>query len=109
MIIGFFIVIIDIISLLDNQRRNVDIVFFENFDFLYNKILQNISMLILFRFGFLDMFGSSFIVLLFVVSVSEKRMRQKVGRNLLGVAQLASFLILRYDCEWNNLELCFMF
>ena len=108
MTIGSPTVTMDTTSPSDNQRRNVDTVSSENLDPSHNKTLQNISMLISSRPGSLDMSGSSFTMPSSAVSVSEKRMRQKVGRNLLGAAQSASPLTPRYDCEWNNLESCFM-
>ena len=108
MTIGSPTVTMDTTSPSDNQRRNVDTVSSENLDPSHNKTLQNISMLISSRPGSLDMSGSSFTVPSSAVSVSEKRMRQKVGRNLLGAAQSASPLTPRYDYEWNNLESCFM-
>ncbi|XP_027052490.1 cell division cycle protein 27 homolog [Pocillopora damicornis] len=90
MTIGSPTVTMDTTSPSDNQRRNVDTVSSENLDPSHNKTLQNISMLISSRPGSLDMSGSSFTVPSSAVSVSEKRMRQKVGRNLLGAAQSAS-------------------
>ena len=51
------------------------------------------------------MSGSSFAVQSAAVSiVAEKRMRQRVGRNLLGATQSASPLTPRYNVKWEKFE-----
>ena len=87
----------------DNQRRNIDSAASENLDPSHNVTPQYVSMLIApsvgsSRSSSIEMSGGSFTSQSSSVSiVGEKRIRQRVGRNLLGSTQSASPLTPRYD------------
>lgn len=105
MTVGSSTITMDTSSPSDNQRRNNDLVSSENLDPSQNLTPQNVSMLIgtsvpSSRQSSIDMSGSSFAMQSAAVSiVGEKRMRQRVGRNLLGATQSASPLTPRYNVE----------
>ena len=95
----------DTISPSDNKRHNSDSVSSENLDPSQNFTPQNISILTgssvpSSRQSSIEMSGSNFAVQSAAVSISgEKRMRQRVGRNLLGATQSASPLTPRYNVK----------
>lgn len=103
MTVGSTTITMDTTSPSDNQRRNIDSVASENLDPSQNVTPQNVSLLIApsvtsSRSGSLEMSCGSFANQPSSVSiVGEKRIRQRVGRNLLGAAQSASPLTPRYD------------
>ena len=105
MTVGSSTITMDTTSPSDNQRRNSDLVSSENLDPSQNLTPQNISILIgssvpSSRQSSIEMSGSSFPVQSAAVSiVGEKRMRQRVGRNLLGATQSASPLTPRYNVK----------
>lgn len=105
MTVGSSTITMDTSSPSDNQRRNNDLVSSENLDPSQNLTPQNVSMLIgtsvpSSRQSSIEMSGSSFAMQSAAVSiVGEKRMRQRVGRNLLGATQSASPLTPRYNVE----------
>ena len=105
MTVGSPTVTMDTTTPSDNQRRNINTVSSENLDPSQNTTPQNINMLIASRPGSIEMSGGSFAVPSSAVSMGEKRIRQKVGRNLLGATQSASPLSPRYDQEFHILEL----
>ena len=87
----------------DNQRRNIDSAASENLDPSHNVTPQYVSMLIApsvgsSRSSSIEMSGGSYTSQSSSVSiVGEKRIRQRVGKNLLGSTQSASPLTPRYD------------
>ncbi|KAJ7380485.1 anaphase-promoting complex subunit cdc27 [Desmophyllum pertusum] len=96
MTVGSATITMDTTSPSDNQRRNIDSVSSENLDPSQNATPQNNSMLIApsvpsSRPGSIELSGGCFSVQSSAVSVvGEKRMRQRVGRNLLGATQSSS-------------------
>lgn len=101
MTVGSSTITMDTTSPSDNQRRNV--ASSENLDPSQNTTPQNVSILIgssvpSSRPGSIEMSGGGYAVQSSAVGiVGEKRMRQRVGRNLLGASQSASPLTPRYD------------
>ena len=101
MTVGSSTITMDTTSPSDNQRCNMDSLS-ENLDPSQNTTPQNISILIgssvpSSRPGSIEMSGGGFAVPSSTVGiVGEKRMRQRVGRNLLGATQSASPLTPRY-------------
>ena len=93
------------ISPSDNQRHNSHSMSSENLDPSQNLTPQNISILTgssvpSSRQSSIEMSGSNFAVQSAAVNiVGEKRMRQRVGRNLLGATQSASPLTPRYNVK----------
>lgn len=96
MTVGSTTITMDTMSPSDNQRRNIASVASENLDPSQNVTPQNVSAFIapsvgLSRSGSVDMSGGSFTSQPSSISiVGEKRIRQRVGRNLLGSTQSAS-------------------
>lgn len=113
MTVGSSTITMDTTSPSDNQRRKNDSVSSENLDPSQNLTPQNISILIgssvpPSRQSSIEMSGSSFAVQSAAVSiVGEKRMRQRVGRNLLGATQSASPLTPRYNLLRDSSPLYF--
>ena len=110
MTVGSTTITMDTMSPSDNQRRNIASVASENLDPSQNVTPQNVSAFIapsvgLSRSGSVDMSGGSFTSQPSSISiVGEKRIRQRVGRNLLGSTQSASPLTPRYclyTCSWD--------
>ena len=105
MTVGSATITMDTTSPSDNQRRNIDSVSSENLDPSQNATPQNNSMLIApsvpsSRPGSIELSGGCFSVQSSAVSVvGEKRMRQRVGRNLLGATQSSSPLTPRCDVK----------
>ena len=103
MTVGSATITMETLNPSDNQRHSVDSVASENLDPSQHVTPQNVSMFIAPSVpacrvpGSLEMSGGGFTTQPTPTSiVSDRRTRQRVGRNLLGAAQSASPLSPRY-------------
>lgn len=79
----------------DNQRRNIDSVASENLDPSQHVTPENMNVLIAPTFasnrsGSIELSGGNFAMQPSSLITGEKRIRQRVGRNLLGASQPSS-------------------